>query len=150
MEKNHTGRLYKISHILTGIFIIGLLQHLSGMWTATKNPTFYWDPGGIWWDSGEIWTGIPVGFGLGSRWDLDWDPGGIWTGIPVGFGLGSRWDMVGFGLGSRWMWTGIPTKNPSGIEGGIPVGSQSGSQFYFHWGLYYIKETSLCQTDYME
>ena len=32
------------------------------------------------------------------------------------------------------MWTGIPTKYPSGIEGGIPVGSQSGSQFYFHWG----------------
>ena len=90
--------------------------------------------GGIWWDSGEIWTGIPVGCVLGSRWDMDWDPGWMCTGIPVGCVLGSQWDMVGYGLGSQWMWTGIPTKNPSGIEGGIPVGSQSGSQFYFHWG----------------
>ena len=99
-----------------------------------------------------LFTGIPVGYGgisvrygLGSRLDVYWDPGGIWwdmdwdpgwmcTGIPVGCVLGSQWDMVGYGLGSQWMWTGIPTKYPSGIEGGIPVGSQWGSQFYFHWG----------------
>ena len=90
---------------------------------------------------GGIWTGIPV----------DWDPSWMCTGIPVGFGLGSRWMCtgipVGFGLGSRWMctwipvgyggiWTRIPVnvdwdpyqisqwdrgRDPSGIPVGIPV-----------------------------